>query len=170
MISFSCFSLHRFCSRGSSLRSMNGHISKKNYEDAFTEFIKRTGSYSSALKQLITEIGDDFNKNADFIVRKIVNKDNDDMFAFFEELKAIEASGYKFNTVLTNKLMEDCMDKFNINYYHFILQKIVNKMTKEELEQFKEGDLNKFVNTHLDHVQRQRLRIGLSRSKMNNNA
>lgn len=146
------------------MKSINALIATTNYDDAFELLRMQEGSYSTALKQLMIKIGS-VETNIEYITNKILDKGNDNIFAFFDELKTIVASGYKLNTVNTNMLMADCIEKYDMNYHHFIQTQIVNKMTQTELQKLNQSNLHKFVQARLDHVRRQRtMRIGLSRS------
>lgn len=109
------------------------------------------------MKQWIDGIGDIQTSNRiDFIARKIVDKHNDDMFGFFAQLKAIENTGYKFDFTLVNLLMENCIQKYNMDFYQFIQTRIINKMPKNELDLLNPDILQQFVKVRLEHVARQR--------------
>lgn len=144
------------------MSSIDEYIATAQYDSGFKVLLDQGNSYAAALKQLINGIGD-IQSNIDFIARKILNKNNDDVFGFFAELKAIENAGYKFNIVMVNLLMENCIHKYNMDFHHFIQTRIINKMTKDELDQLNQHIFDEFVKKRLGHVAQQRY-LGLPRT------
>lgn len=121
-------------------------------------------SYSKALKRLanvIYGLDKPSNRCIDYIVRKIFCSENEDIGAFSDEFKIICANGYRFNATMINKLMVYCTDNFNVPFYQFVLTRIVNKLSKSELDDLNETILTKFVHRKLEHIKHQR--VGLSR-------
>lgn len=96
-----------------------------------------------------------------FVVRKILATNNDDISAFKPQLEEILEIGFKFDTLMVNQLMQYCTRKYNMNFYQFVLKAIINKLTKTEIDKLNADILGEFVNERLKHVSSQRL--GLSR-------
>lgn len=153
------------CSR-ESFSLVDAYIATSQYEAGFEVLLNEKNSYAAALKQLIAGIGDIRlqNKNCiDFIARKILNQRNDDVHGFFAELKTIESTGYKFDVILANVLMESCIEKYNMDFYQFIQTRVVNQMTKIEIDGLNQPLLDRFVKVRLSHVAQQRY-LGLPRT------
>lgn len=118
-----------------------------------------TSSYSVALKQLLDAnchlyCCDDC---TDYIARKICNTLNDDIGAFLGELKKITARNYKFDMVMTNLLMNHCIEHFDVHFHQFVLTQIVNKLTPPELDQVNQVILHKFVNRRMGNLKKSRM-------------
>lgn len=150
-----------------SMTSIDGYIATTQYDADFKILLNQESSYAAALKQLLKSIGDVQDDNCiDYIARKIVSKFNDDVFAFFSELKAFENSGYKFDICMINLLMESCIKKYNMDFYQFIQTRIVNRLSTTEIDQLNGEILEKFIKIRLKHVSAQRY-LGLPRTIRN---
>lgn len=144
------------------MTSIDEYIASQQYEAGFKVLLQQN-SYAVALKELLKSIGDIQSNNCvDFVARKILNERNDDVFGFFAELKEIESTGYKFDIVMVNLLMENCTRKYNMDFHQFIQTRIINKMSKNELNLLQQDILDKFVKVRLAHVAKQRY-LGLPR-------
>lgn len=144
------------------MSSIDEYIATAQYDTGFKLLLNQESSYAVALKQLIKSIGD-MQSNIDYVARKILNKHNDDVFAFFTELNEIDNTGYKFDIVMVNLLMENCTQNYNMEFHHFIQTRIINRMSKPELDQLNHDIFDKFVNVRLRHVAQQRY-LGLPRT------
>lgn len=145
---------------------VDAYIGTSQYEAGFEVLLNETKSYAAALKQLINSIGDIQlqSKNCiDYIARKILNQRNDDVHGFFAELKTIESTGYKFDVILTNVLMENCIQNYHMDFYQFIQTRVLNQMSQIELDGLNQPLLERFVKVRLSHVAQQRY-LGLPRS------
>lgn len=71
----------------------------ENIDTCFQSVLATNTSYSVALKETLKEavaaVGGVKNVSADYIARKILSPQNDNMLLFLDELKMISASGYK---------------------------------------------------------------------------
>lgn len=144
------------------MTSIDEYIATLQYDAGFKALRNQERSYATALKRLIETIGG-VGSNLDFVARKILHQDNDDVFAFFAELEAIEKTGYQFNIVMANLLMEKCIQKYNMHFHHFIQTRVINRMLKDDMDQLNQNILEKFVKVRLGHVAQQRY-LGLPRT------
>lgn len=134
------------------------------YNHMFTALRRQENSYSHALKQLVSiiySLGKPTEVCIDYIARKIICEDNDNIGAFLNDLKEICSNGYKFKITMVNRLMQHCIDNFNIDFHQFVLTRIVNKLSKSELDVVNSTTLNSFVARRMANVKQHRM--GLSR-------
>lgn len=140
-----------------------------DWDEKFRILMQKEVSYSLALKELIKMICSDgipSNNWSDYIARKIVHNDNDNLGSFKNELEQLLRLGYKFKITMVNKLMNHCIANFDVNLHQLILMKIINPLTKSELDLINESVLKKFVDKRMGSVKIQRM--GLSRRSTTN--
>lgn len=136
------------------------------YDYILQALLQVESSYSKALKRLANAIyglGTPTDRCMNYIVRKIFSAENEDIGAFLDELKKLCAKGYKLNATMINKLMVHCTDNFDVPLHQFVLTRIVNKLSKSELDTLNETILKKFVDRKMEHIKHQR--VGLSRKR-----
>lgn len=74
---------------------INNQTGAENIDTCFQSILATNTSYSVALKEAVAAVGGVKNVSADYIARKILSPQNDNMLLFLDELKMISASGYK---------------------------------------------------------------------------
>lgn len=146
------------------MSSIDEYLATSQYDEGFKFLLIEESSYALALRRLIKGIGNVQTSNCtDYIARKILNKRNDNLLEFFDELKTMESVGYKFDFVMINLLMEYCVQKFDMGFYQFIQTRIINKLSKADLDQLNQDIFSKFIKVRMAHVAQQRY-LGLPRS------
>ncbi|XP_031633493.1 uncharacterized protein LOC116347154 [Contarinia nasturtii] len=135
------------------------------YDHVFRALWHADGAvYSTALKELtniVHSVGYTSEKCIDYIVRKILATNNDNLSAFYDELKYIHKSGYKFDVMQMNSLMDHCIKNFDLNFHQFVLD-ILNKFSRPVLDMVNQELLKRFAERRMENVRQQR-RLGLSR-------
>lgn len=123
---------------------MNKHLAHFNFDSIFNILMANDINYPDALKLLFSIIQHfaQKEKGFDFIARKICQKDND-MLLYLNELKQIKNSGYGFQAITINALMEYSMKKYKVEFYGFVFE-IVNKLNAEQLNDLNKVKLERF--------------------------
>lgn len=137
-----------------------------NYEQAFQSLLHLRTTYKGALNEMLDQMAmiDQSTRNRclDFLANKIFSNDN--FIELIDELKKLNEYGYEFNPTMINKLMDHCVNNYDTEFHKFVRMKIVNPLTKVELDKLNVDILNKFVQRFLVH--HQQLRIGLSKKRL----
>lgn len=140
----SILKIHVFSFSCDSTSSLDG----KYFEDLLTKYLAEKLDYCKALKASLKDIGTLKalgDKNWTNIVWKILDQRNLNISAFHNELKDILQCGYVFNVLMINRLMQYCIRNYNMKFHQFVLTCILNKLSKNELDQLNQESLEKFA-------------------------